>query len=127
MRRFAALSEEERQDARNDGDIRNYEPKNQAIREALYEDDMVINKLLDKWWRACQIYFDKDSSDTLTSDEYAAFHERLIALVSQEGDLDDLTEEEKAKMFKDDFRADSGIDGSIDKEEFRYAIFELAE
>ena len=36
--------------ARNDGDLRNYEPETLAIREALLEDDLVINKLLDKWW-----------------------------------------------------------------------------
>jgi hypothetical protein len=38
-----------------------------------------------------------------------------------------LTEEEMDEMMKDDFRDDSGGDGSVDREEFRFAVFQLAD
>mmetsp|Transcript_17633 Transcript_17633/g.22927 ORF Transcript_17633/g.22927 Transcript_17633/m.22927 type:complete len:392 (-) Transcript_17633:190-1365(-) len=38
-----------------------------------------------------------------------------------------MTEEEKEAVMKDDFHVDSGGDGSVDREEFRFSIFQLAD
>ena len=81
------MDEEERQRAQNDGDIELYSSFNQvrdvdsridslvantchkAQREALFESDPEVNRLLDAWWRAATIYLDSDHSETLSKDE----------------------------------------------------------
>jgi len=38
-----------------------------------------------------------------------------------------LTEEEEAAVMEEDFKADAGEDGAVSKEEFRYAVFQMAD
>mmetsp|Transcript_31430 Transcript_31430/g.70649 ORF Transcript_31430/g.70649 Transcript_31430/m.70649 type:complete len:409 (-) Transcript_31430:806-2032(-) len=124
--RFENMSAEERADARNDGDMDHYTEENQAKREAMFDDDVQINYHLDQWWRAAETYIDRDKTDALEAEEYAVFHKRLLKIV-QEAEMDGMTQEEQEEMMQQDFKADSGEDGSVDKEEFRYAVFQMAD
>jgi len=80
---FEQLSEEERAESQNDGNAALYSLENQALRESLYDDDVEVNRLLDKWWQAAVTYLDEDASMSLSKDEYAVFYARLIRLVEE--------------------------------------------
>lgn len=125
---FEKLSAEERMLANNQGDMDHYSPKNQAKREALFDDDEAINKELDRWWRAAELYIDRDKNNRLELPEYEIFYHRLIKIVQEDAlEGEELDEEEARKLMEADFHADSGADGSIDREEFRFAVFEMAD
>jgi hypothetical protein len=66
---FEALTEEERLESQNDGDASLYSSENQALREALFDDDVEVNRLLDKWWQAAVTYLDDDANNALNKDE----------------------------------------------------------
>uniref|UniRef100_A0A7S2G2X2 Uncharacterized protein n=1 Tax=Octactis speculum TaxID=3111310 RepID=A0A7S2G2X2_9STRA len=59
-------------------------------------------------------------------EEYKLFHRRLLRIVEEDGNME-LTDEEALAMMEDDFKADSAADGSVDKEEFRWSVFQLAD
>jgi len=84
-------------------------------------------KLLDDWWRASTHFIDSDNNDSICAEEYAEFHKRLFRLVEEDNGGILMTEEEKEAVMKDDFHVDSGGDGSVDREEFRFSIFQLAD
>ena len=126
LTRFEAMSPEDKKSARHDGEMNHYMPEAQAQREALFEDSAAVNAVLDDWWRAAETYIDRDKNGVLTKDEYAVFHRRLLRIV-QESEEDKITDEEAEKMMHDDFEVDAGPDGEVTMEEFRYAVFQLAD
>ena len=93
--------------------------------QSFFEDDPDINKILDAWWNEARTYFDKDQNVTLTSLEYAEFHRRLLPILANEGV--EVNEDEAMAAQLADFIDDSGGDGSVDREEFRYSVFQLAD
>ena len=53
----------------------------------------------------------------LDADEYGKFHARLMKLLMDNDDPDDdLTPEEAQIVLDEDFKADAGEDGSVDKQ-----------
>jgi hypothetical protein len=125
---FEKLSPEEQLLANNQGDMDHYSVENQAKREALFDDDEAINKELDRWWRAAELYIDRDKNNRLEMQEYEIFYHRLIKIVQEDAlEGEDLDADEARKLMEADFHADSGADGSVDREEFRFAVFEMAD
>ena len=122
---FAKLSDEEKAQAQNQGDIDLYSDEMQAIREGLFESNKEVNAQLDTWWAAATLYLDKDGDADLDKSEYAEFHKRLLRLLDDPDEQ--LSEEDALAAMQEDFAADAGPDGEVSKEEFRYAVFQLAD
>jgi hypothetical protein len=119
-----------------------------AIRDAIFNDDARVNRLLDEWWEAADTYIDSDKNDCLSADEYRTFHAHLMQIMEEDDDVGgsssnsgggdgELGEElgssgglsaaEQHAIMEADFRADAGEDGSVDREEFRFAVFQMAD
>jgi hypothetical protein len=114
------------------------------IRETLFSDCKEINRWLDRWWTAAKLYIDQDSSDSLSLPEYSVLHHRLCNLVAPTNSATTTTTTQEAllsqlksnsneveifldRQLKEDFQADSGGDENVNCEEFRYAVFQLAD
>jgi hypothetical protein len=122
---FDKLSDEEKAQVQNQGDMAMYTDEVQAIREALFESNKEVNAQLDAWWVAATLYLDKDGDADLDKQEYAEFHKRLLRLLDDPDEA--LSEEEALAAMHEDFAADAGPDGEVSKEEFRYSVFQLAD
>lgn len=127
LEQFESLSEEEKLQAIHDGDIEHYTDENQLLREKLFDDDPEIGKLLDDWWRAATHFIDQDGNNRICREEYAEFHERLFRLVKEQTPGFEIPVEEMQRVLSEDFNGDSGGDGSVDREEFRFSVFQLAD
>ena len=127
MHKIEAMSPAERERTmRNDGVLEMYTPENLKIRQELYIYNPRVNAWLERWWSAASRFLDRDHSHTLTLDEYAEFHQRLQRLLDDPSDQ--LSADEALSMMKADFEADDmNHDGLIDRKEFRYAVFQLAD
>ena len=130
MARFETLTEEEKADERNQGELEHYSPEALALREQLRDDERVC-RLLEKWWKAASMFLDRDKNAALDAAEYETFYIRLLRLVDDdEDDAEDEaaldTADEKAQ-FEADFRSDAGDDGMVTKDEFMSSIFQLAD
>ncbi|KAH8071202.1 hypothetical protein JL721_4638 [Aureococcus anophagefferens] len=104
------------------------ERRERAIREEFFVSHRGISDELEKWWEAASLFFDDNWDDFLSKDEYAKFHERLLRLMREE---DEMTKEEAQAALDADFEVDAGEDGRVSlcvsHEEFRYAMFQLAD
>ena len=134
-----------RQEAEEEGALDLCGPAVLAAREAMFEDDVGVNQLLDDWWDAAQTYIDGDKDDTLGAAEYAVFQRQLLKIASAAsqgmggggggegrlvGDVDGdgvLSEAEQVELLGSSFAAASGGDGSVSREELRCAVFLLAD
>lgn len=76
-------------------------------------------------WRLDFIF--QDNNGVLTADEYVIFHKRLLRVVEHAGGGVIMDEAASKEAMEADFKADSGDDGSVNREEFRYALFQLAD
>ena len=121
---FAKLSEEEREKTRAQGDLDMYTPEAQATREEIFVSHGGVGDELEKWWEAASLFFDDNWDEYLNKAEYAAFHDRLLRLVA---DGDELSPEDAAEALDADFAVDAGDDDRVSHEEFRYAMFQLAD
>ncbi|KAH8064419.1 hypothetical protein JL722_1289 [Aureococcus anophagefferens] len=96
----------------------------QKRREVLFVEHAGVSAQLERWWQAAFLYLDKDWNEHLDWEEYKEFHKRLMRLL--EG-ADEMTPQEAEETMRADFTVDAGDDGLVSHEEFRYAVFQLAD
>ncbi|KAK7254583.1 cytochrome P450 [Aureococcus anophagefferens] len=123
MARFASLSDAEKSEPQNQGDLELYSDENMALREAL-RDDAGVCRALDRWWRGAVAQDDRDKNASLDRREYGAFYARLLKLADPG---DELEAGEIAAALEADFKADAGDDGKVTRDEFCNSVFELAD
>jgi hypothetical protein len=121
---FAALTEKEKERVRKQGDMDLYTDVAQKRREVLFVEHAGVSAQLERWWQAAFLYLDKDWNEHLDWEEYKEFHKRLMRLL--EG-ADEMTPQEAEETMRADFKVDAGDDGLVSHEEFRYAVFQLAD
>ncbi|KAH8071507.1 hypothetical protein JL721_4488 [Aureococcus anophagefferens] len=121
---FAALTEKEKERVRKQGDMDLYTDVAQKRREVLFVEHAGVSAQLERWWQAAFLYLDKDWNEHLDWEEYKEFHKRLMRLL--EG-ADEMTPQEAEETMRADFTVDAGDDGLVSHEEFRYAVFQLAD
>ena len=119
LARFEQMSAEERESARNDGDLDMYSNENLDKREAIREASSVVT-VLEEWWSAAKLFDDADGSETLDLPEYTGFHRRLLRLLEFNASDAKLSEEEAQAVMQEDFKVDAGADGLVVKQEFLY-------
>lgn len=124
IKTFKDLPEHEKNDAKHQGDLDFYTHDAQHAREELFTSSKRVSRQLEKWWRAASTHFDENFDDVLDFDEYSKFHARLRKLLDED---DELTEEEAEAALEADFHVDAGADREVSYEEFRFAIFQLAD
>ena len=113
--------------AQMEGDLSLYTPAQVLARGRLRRQPR-IEELLQCWWHASAAHDNADGDDVLDKAEYEALYTRLLAAFDEDGDdANDLADEAARAAFEEDWVKDSGGDGAIDEEEFKDAIFELAD
>ena len=127
----AALEDEKRQQtydgAQLAGDLHFYTPEQIHARKKLRQHKR-IEELLCFWWHASSNHDDANDDGFLDRCEYEKLYYRLLRAFDEDDiDENDLTHEQAREAFEEDWRKDSGGDGTIDCCEFKDAIFELAD
>ena len=123
MKAYANMSDAEKLELHNTGDMDMYTDRNMALREQL-RDEPRICRALDRWWRAVVAHDDRDKDQSLDRAEYAAFYTRLAKMADPD---DEMSPAEIQEAMEADFVADSGADECVTKDEFLNSIFELAD
>ena len=121
---FEKMPQAEKAQARKQGDLDAYTEEAQRAREVLFVEHAGVNHQLERWWTAAFLYLDKDWNEHLDWAEYQEFYRRLLRLM--EG-RDQMSEAEASETMRADFLVDAGDDGLVSHEEFRYAVFQLAD
>ena len=109
------------------GSLHFYTPEQIHARKKLRKHKR-IEELLSFWWHASSKHDDDNDDDLLDREEYEKLYNRLLKAFADDDDSEnDLTHEQARAAFDEDWEKDSGGDGAIDEEEFKDAIFELAD
>ncbi|KAH8067268.1 hypothetical protein JL721_7676 [Aureococcus anophagefferens] len=121
MARFASLSDAEKSEPQNQGDLELYSDENMALREAL-RDDAGVCRALDRWWRGAVAHDDRDKNASLDRREYGAFTRG--SSLADPGD--ELEAGEIARRWRPTSRP-TRDDGKVTRDEFCNSVFELAD
>jgi len=109
------------------GSLHFYTPEQIHARKSLRQHKR-IEELLCFWWHASSKHDDANNDEKLNKEEYERLYNRLLKAFADDDDSEnDLTHEQARVAFDEDWEKDSGGDGAIDEEEFKDAIFELAD